>query len=67
MSQIRLFFLEPMINQFSKKRRTVFSDNNKQKNFFSSGPKLVLQMDSVNAFWYMSVHAKVNFIVFAIG
>ena len=34
MSQIRLFFLEPMINQFSKKRRTVFSDNNKKNTFF---------------------------------
>ena len=33
MSQIRLFFLEPMINQFSKKRRTVFSDNNKKRTF----------------------------------
>ena len=66
MSQIRLFFLEPMINQFSKERRTVFSDNNKKKNFFSSGPKLVLQMDSVNAFWHMSVHSKVNFIVFPV-
>ena len=34
MSQIRLFFLEPMINQFSKKRRTVFNDNNKKRTFF---------------------------------
>ena len=34
MSQIRLFFLEPMINQFSKERRTVFSDNNKKRTFF---------------------------------
>ena len=33
MSQIRLFFLQPMINQFSKKRRTVFSDN-KKRTFF---------------------------------
>lgn len=66
MSQIRLFFLDPMINQFSKERRTVFGDNNKKRTF-SSGPKLVLQMDSVNAFWYMSVYAKVNFIVFPVG
>ena len=34
MSQIRLFFLEPMINQFSKKRRTVFNDKNKKRTFF---------------------------------